>query len=546
VEDTRRRDSRDILLTREDTGDILLKEIKMAGVSRKPNSPRQKMINLMYLVFIAMMALNVSSEVLDGFELVENSLRISTENSTKRNEQVMGKLNLANEANPAKAGEWYSRGEDVKKQSAELVDYINELKLRIVQEADGKEGNMNDIKQKDNLEASSRVMLAPVVGEGKKLRDRLENYRGNMSVFVGDPAKIAIFESLLNTEAPRKAGIIPSSWEAALFENMPVAAAITLLTKIQSDIRYVEGEVLSTLITNVDEGDYRVNKMEALVIPRSQIVTNGTPYQAQLVLAAVDSTRRPEYFLNGKKLDDEWITISSGVGEHQLSGEIVADGNRYPYTASYSVTASTATIAPVLMNFLYEQIDNDLEIAMPGIASGAVSARLNGQGSIQKKPGENNIWTVRGLNLSGSPEVEVVLSASVAGRTVSESKKFKVRPLPPPLPFITYKDANGTPRKFTSGAISKRILVETNSIEAAVDDGMLYVPHTVTGFTMIIVDGMGNSIPEVSTSAEFTPRQKEYIRNLPRGKRFHIGQVKTLDPAGNPVSIGYSMEIIIN
>jgi gliding motility-associated protein GldM len=517
----------------------------MAGVSSNPNSPRQKMINLMYLVFIAMMALNVSSEVLDGFELVENSLRASTDNSTKRNEQVMANLDRAYEANAAKAGEWYNKGIDVKKQSDELFDYINELKFRIVQGADGKDGDVNNIKQKDNLEAASRVMLAPIVGEGRKLKERLELYREKMSVLVGDPAKEAMFESLLSTEVPRKAGIISGSWEATLFENMPVAAAITLLTKMQNDVRYVEGEVLSTLITNVDEGDYRVNKIEALVIPKSQIITSGTPYQAQLVLAAIDSTRRPEYFLNGKKLDNEWITLSSGVGEHQIKGEIVADGQTYAYSANYSVTASTATIAPVLMNFLYENIENDLEIAMPGIASGAVSARLDGYGNITKKPNENNIWTVRGLDISRSAKVKVVLSANVGGRTVSESKDFTVRPLPSPLPFITYKDANGTTVKFTGGLIPKRNLIEAAGIQAAVDDGALNIPHQVTGFTLTYVDGMGNHIPEASNNSEFTQRQKDLIRNLARGKRFHINNVKVLNPAGKPLNVRYPMEIII-
>jgi hypothetical protein len=121
-----------------------------------------------------------------------------------------------------------------------------------------------------------------------------------------------------------------------------------------------------------------------------------------------------------------------------------------------------------------------------------------------------------------------------------------VRKLPPPLPFLSYKDADGNVRKFTGGAIAKRYLVEAGSVQAAIDDGVLNVPHTVTGFTMTIVDGMGNYIPEVSNSSEFTQRQKDYIRNLARGKRFHIGQVKALDPAGKPVSVTYSMEIIVN
>ncbi|MDR0835623.1 MAG: gliding motility protein GldM, partial [Tannerella sp.] len=209
----------------------------MAGVSSNPNSPRQKMINLMYLVFIAMMAINVSSEVLEGFELVEKSLRASTENSTQRNEYIKDALDKAYEVNAAKVGEWYKKGTDVKTQTDNLYNYINELKLRIVQEADGKKGDINKIDHKDDLEASSRIMLAPVVGEGKKLKEKIEGYRGFVDGMVDDPYKKKMFESVLSTEAPDKGGMIQVSWEHALFENMPVAAAITLLTKMQSDIR---------------------------------------------------------------------------------------------------------------------------------------------------------------------------------------------------------------------------------------------------------------------------------------------------------------------
>ena len=74
----------------------------MAGIANNPNSPRQKMINLMYLVFIAMMALNVSSEVLDGFELVEGSLRTSIDNTSTRNEIVTEELKAYYQTNPEK------------------------------------------------------------------------------------------------------------------------------------------------------------------------------------------------------------------------------------------------------------------------------------------------------------------------------------------------------------------------------------------------------------------------------------------------------------
>lgn len=511
----------------------------MAGVSSNPNSPRQRMINLMYLVFIAMMALNVSSEVLNGFELVENSLQTSIENSAKRNAHVKANLDRAYDSNPDKVGEWYEKGVKVKALSDELSVYIEELKLRIVQEADGKYADVNNIKYKDNVEASSRVMLAPVVGEGKELKKRIQDYSTYMCSLIEDPSKREALESIFNTEG---AG---NSWESELFENMPVSAVVTLLTKMQNDVRYAEGEILTMLLTNVDLKDYRVNDIKAFVIPKSQIVTSGTAYEAELVLAAIDSTRQPEYYLGERLQKSSRIVIpASGVGERSLSGKIIANGETYTYSAKYSVTATSATIAPTLMNFLYESIENDLEIAIPGVPSGSVNASIEGNGQIAKK--ENNIWTVTGLNMKASSTVKVILSANVGGRNITESKDFRVRELPDPLPFISYKDADGRTRKYTGGLISKRHLVEANGIQAAIDDGVLNVPHTVTGFTMTFIDGMGNYIPEVSNNGLFTQRQKDLIRNLARGKRFYIGNVKAVKPSGEPVNIKYSMDVTVN
>jgi len=501
------------------------------------------MINLMYLVFIAMMALNVSSEVLDGFEIVENSLRKSTEEATKRNEDAKSDLSRAYEANPAKVKEWYEKGVEVKQRSDELYDYIDDLKLRIVQQTDGSQGDVRNIDHKDDLEAASVVMLAPVVGEGHKLRESIEAYRKDMGLLV-DISKQSLFESMLTTEAVKKAGVMSTSWENAMFENMPVAAAITILTKLQNDVRYVEGEVLSTLITNVDVGDYRVNKIKAFVIPKSQIVTSGGQYQAQIVLAAVDSTKQPEYYLGSTKLKDNNISIpAGGVGERTFTGYVMAEGEKYTFEEKYSITESSATIAPLLMTFLYESIDNDMEMSMPSVPSGAVSPSIS-SGVVKFK--EKNIWTVSDLDLQKAPEVTITLTANVRDSKLTESKVFKVRPLPDPQPYIAYKDVNGSPRKFTGGLVPKRTLIEAPGIDAAIDDGVLLVPHTVTGFTLNFIDALGNTIPLISNSREFTPQQKEKIRDLARGKRFYIGNVKALNPAGRPVSIKYSMEVIVN
>ena len=138
----------------------------------------------MYLVFIAMMALNVSSEVLDGFELVEGSLRTSIDNTSTRNEIVTEELKAYYQTNPEKVREWYEKGTKVKEASDSLYNYVQDLKVRIAQIADGKDADVNNIDHKDDLEAASRVMLSPVSGEGKKLRQSIEKYRTLMGEMV--------------------------------------------------------------------------------------------------------------------------------------------------------------------------------------------------------------------------------------------------------------------------------------------------------------------------------------------------------------------------
>ncbi len=517
----------------------------MARLANNPNSPRQKMINLMYLVFIALLALNVSSEVLEGFELVENSLRTSTKNATQRNEEVLSNLGKAFAENEAKVGEWFGKGLEVKKQTDDLYNYINELKIRIVKEADGKKGDVENIIQKDNLEASSRVMLAPFIGEGEKLREHIESYRNNMSEMVADSGKQSMFELILSTDPPKKKGIIAHSWESALFENMPVAAAVTLLTKLQSDIRFVESETLTTLVNNVDVGDYRVNVLNAFVIPKSQIVTSGMPFEAQIVLAAVDSTKRPEYFLGETRLkDNTFIVNTSGVGERTVAGRVVADGVAYPFETKFSVTESSATVAPLLMEFLYESIDNPIRIAMPGVPSGSLTASLKGTGKIIQK--EGNLWTVSGLSIA-SEKVEIVLSGNVGGRMTSESITYKVRSLPDPQAYLSYTETEGRIRKFTTGSIAKRNLVAAleNGVQAAIDDGILNVAHPVTEFTLRRYDNRGISIPYPSTNGNFTQEQKDLIKGMSTGTSFIISDIKALDPAGRPIGLKYAMEVRI-
>ena len=139
------------------------------AIKKRPVSPRQKMINLMYVVLMAMLALNVSTEVLNGFSIVEESLKRTTINATNENMAIYDDFALQMKKNPQKVKQWYDKSQQVKEMSGKLYDLIDELKQAIVVEADGKDGDVKNIRNKEDLEAASQVMLSPARGRGKEL-----------------------------------------------------------------------------------------------------------------------------------------------------------------------------------------------------------------------------------------------------------------------------------------------------------------------------------------------------------------------------------------
>jgi len=225
------------------------------AIKKRPVSPRQKMINLMYVVLMAMLALNVSTEVLNGFSIVEESLKRTTQNASRENQAIYDDFAVQMRKNPQKVRQWYDKSQQVKQMSDALYNLADELKLAIVQEADGEDGDVQDIRNKEDLEAANQVMLSPSNGRGKELYDAINAYRNKMLVLVTSYRQKKTIASNLSTEIPKNAQAMGKNWQEYMFESMPAAAAVTLLSKLQSDVRYAEGEVLHTLISNIDVKD---------------------------------------------------------------------------------------------------------------------------------------------------------------------------------------------------------------------------------------------------------------------------------------------------
>lgn len=499
-------------------------------------SPRQRMINLMYIVLTAMLALNVSSDVLNGFNQVHDGLARTNENMATKNEIQYRYLMELYAKNPTKVGPWMEKGEMLRNTSLTLLNEIDSLKLAIALQADGKKGDPNHLINLDDLEAASVTMLNPSTNRGKKLKENIDLYRVKVADLVTDSIKRAAVISMLSTEKNTKNKETASlSWEEQMFDNMPAVAAVTLLSKLQSDIQEAESEALANLITNVDIGDVRVNELNPYVIPNSNMVMRGGKYVAQVVLAAIDTTQRPNVFVNGSKIENGVLELmASSVGNHEYSGYIeVARGDgtidRRPFSSSYTVMEPMATISPTLMNVLYAGIENPISISVPGVAMNSVEATMT-NGSLSRK---GDSWVAR----PGQVGTEAVISvfASIDGRKQQVgSMNFRVRKLPDPLPYIPYKDAQGNlvEYKGVPQRMSKAQLMAAETIGAAIDDNLLNVSYSVESFATTFFDSMGNAIPEVSEGNRFSSRQKEQFRRLKPGSRFFISNVKAKGPDG--------------
>ena len=522
-------------------------------IKKNKVSPRQKMINLMYVLLMAMLALNVSSDVLNGFTLVDESLTKSTATSSEQNLALYRDFATFMEQNPEKVQEWFNRASVVKKMSDSLYDYADHLKELIAKKADGVNGDYKNLVNREDLEASTYVMLSKTEKRGQKLYDAINNYRDHILTMLDDTVQRRVVTDLFNTEVPRRDISMMRNWQEYNFENMPAIAAITLLTKLQNDIRYTEGEVLHTLAKNIDEGDVRVNKISALVIPNSKNIVRGSDFSAQIILAAVDSTQRPEIYIDNKKLNaenGEYTVTCNRTGDFTLNGYmLVNDGagtsSRYDFSQKYTVVDPTATVSASLMNVLYAGFENPVSISVPGVPAKNISATVVGGNGTLRSDGKGGFVAVP-KQIGKNMEIEVIANHEGGRRQSMGRYAFRVKQLPDPTPFIEYKDNDGHTQRYRGGtAFSKRSLMSTEGIVAAIDDGLLNIGFKVLSFETVFYDNMGNAVPVVSDGANFSSRQKDMFRRLSTGKRFYISHVKAVGPDGVERVLPTSMEVIL-
>ncbi len=507
------------------------------------------MINLMYIVLTAMLALNVSSDVLNGFRQVQAGLQKTTDNISAKNDAQFRYLQQLNADNPTKVGPWLKKGTEVRERTAALFADIDAIKQQIAKAADGPQGDYHHLINDDNLNASTDILLDPLSNRGAALRKKIDDYRNFVLSFITDEAKKKAYAEILSTEVKQQKGTVgKTTWEQANFEGMPAVAAITFLTHMQNNLRQAESEALTSIINAIDLGDVRVNQLNAYVIPQSTMLIRGGKYTADIVLAAIDTTARPRIFIGGREIKNgHFEAVTSSTGTFDYSGYIEVlkgDGStsQYPFKSSYSVIEPMATISPTMMNVLYAGIDNPISISVPGIPMQDINASIS-SGSLTRN---GDSWVAH-VSAVGT-ECEISVTATTDGRSMPVgSMKFRIRKLPDPLPYIAVKDASGasTQYKGSPRRLPKAQLMSASGVSAALDDGILNISYQVVSFSTVFFDSMGNAIPENSNGSSFSARQIEQFKRLKVGKSFFITNIKAKGPDGITRDIP-PMEVTLN
>ncbi|WP_299670338.1 gliding motility protein GldM [uncultured Polaribacter sp.] len=398
-------------------------------------SARQKMINLMYLVFIAMLAMNMSKEVLSAFGFMNAEIVISNNATTKKNKLNYEGLALKADDQPEKFRPLHEKAKEIKNASSSFYSYLAALKSKMTA----------DIEDKTDYEAMDKTDFLDnyffkgdnYTKEGQEFVDNIENYREKVITTLGPD-----FESInertrfrFNTTSDNK-----QDWLDRRYKGFPLVASLTNVTQLQANIKNTESDVLNALLGGQLEADSKLttNNYKGIVSLNKTAYFAGEKVTGQVVLGRYDSNLVPtKVTLNGRDITNSvqngqvMLNMPAGnVGEKTIKGVItfMQDGKEepIPFESKYSVIAepSSAVVSADKMNVVYRGLDNPISVSLPGVSDSnlkvsAAGGRLSGKGSkYSLRPGAANT-------------IKINVSAKLSsGNTVNSSKTFRVKDIP--------------------------------------------------------------------------------------------------------------------
>ena len=521
------------------------------GAKNCPETPRQKMINMMYIVLTALLALNVAAEVLEAFRVVNSSLLQTLDAVDIQNAQIYLSFEQAYAENPTKVREWKEKSDAVRQQTDDMIHYVSNLKDELVvysgsklvnedNELNGEdyfhvtsEGDTLEIDKVDDLNGPSEFLITQK--RAVELRAKIEAYRNFLVETLGDDneeLKNTIIREL-GTSDPKaniKEGTEKKSWESEHFEDKPLIAVLTLLSKIQIDVKNAESNVTKYLYSEIDAGSFKFNRLGAIVLPNSNIVLMGDEYKADVILAAEDTTQQPEIIINGRTAevkdgkatyigatDKSGFFKWSGLIKYKTPGGIIKS---YPFEQEYQVVQPNVTMSASKMNVFYKGLKNPFEVSGGAIPKENLTLTMtNG-----KATRVGNDYVIEPFELDESAKkTKVTVYADINGeRRLIGSTNWRVKKVPDPVAQI-----NGQ----SGGDIRKEVMEIQDGVLAVLVDFDFEFKYTVTQFTLETSSG-GYTNRIVSRSNRFTPEQKEALKRVSLNSIVYIGEIKAVGDDG--------------
>jgi gliding motility-associated protein GldM len=534
----------------------------MAGYKE---TPRQKMIAMMYLVLTALLALNVSKEMLDAFIVVNDSVELTNENFQKKLKGTYVSFEQKFQIDQEKVRPFWEKAQQARDLSTEIVEYIENLKFELIAITENIPVDsarlmpLGQVTNKDNYSTPTNFFMAGTDdgagGKGIELKNKLDNYRQAMLDLIPENERDRITLGLITDGEYSNRDGVPQNWIQYNFYNTILAADVAILNKIITEVYDAEFDIVNYLLVSVDAKDFKYDKVEARVLPKSDFVFVGDNFEAEVVVAAYSSTQDPEVYLkvgsdklqasdlaSAQKIEGQDGIVKFNIpatteGVQKFAGLVRVVGglgeiNDYYFNNQFTVGSPELTVSATKMNVFYVGVDNPVNISSAGISSDRINATIS-HGRLERLP--NGTWNVFIDKMpEGRNETKISVTAMVDGESkMMGDKTYRLKRVPSPTAKINNQ---------LEGTMDKNVLLAVGSISAVMpEDFEFELSFRVTSFEMRTQRGeMINRLS--SNNNRFTDRMQTEIENLRRGQQVSFEQIRAIGPDGetrplNPINL---------
>ncbi|HLS96827.1 MAG TPA: gliding motility protein GldM [Sphingobacterium sp.] len=493
-------------------------------------TPRQRMINILYLVLLALLALNVPDSILDAFKNINNSLETSKSNVNNSVQQLFTAFESTKlKDEPARARPIYEKAKQAQAIIAELNQYIDGIKEEFVEQGGGIDEKTGDLKMRENEDIAPNMMINGKKGE--ELKEKINGTRQKLLALLTPEEQKSVSFSL-EANDPDKPVNGKRRWEEINFgSGTPLTAAMTILTKIQTDAQNAESDVVKLILGKMDQAVVNLDRFSAVAVAPTSYLIQGQPYSAEVFLTASDSKSQPAISVNGTNLE---VVDGKGIyrvptnreGIFKWSGIIrvkQTDGSYKEYRTpeqTYQVARPSAVVSPDKMNVLYIGVNNPISVSAPGTPTDKIKVSMSG-GSISGSGGKYNVR----VSSPGTARISVAAEVAPGKTQTLSTTEFRVKRIPDPIAQFGGK---------TGGSMATVALKAQNAVFAKLENFDFEASFKVTKFSMIVAKPRADAIVLSTSGGQLSSAMKAALNGIGPGTRVIFDNIIAVGPDGSP------------